>query len=82
MDSLAIAVAQAADASDPTEGQWLIMGVGMELAAALFYAVYRTLSRTAVGPSGGSVLGGAILMAIGGVVFLVVALVAWISSLT
>jgi len=82
MDSLAVAVARAADAADPTAGQWLIIGLGMELAAALCYGFYRTLSRTAVGPSAGSVLGGAILAAIGGVVFLVVALVAWISSVT
>ena len=80
MGSLAVAVGQAADAVELTAGQWLIMAVCMELGAALFYAVYRAMSRTAVGPSGGSLLGGAILAAAVGVVFLIVALVTWAGS--
>lgn len=62
-------------------GDWAKMALGMEVGAAFFYGVYRVGPRTAVGPSGGKLLGGAILSAVVGVVFLLIGIGTWVVSL-
>lgn len=82
MDSWATAFARAADAAGPSAGRWFLIGLGVELVAALIYGYYRLLSRTSLSYGGSIVLVSAIGAVVVGVVFMVVALVMWIGSLT
>lgn len=81
MGSSVSVIVRGAEMGGLSASKWLLMGLGMEGAAALVYAYYWVFLRKLGGYGAGSVLGSAILSAAGGVVFFVVALVAWLKAL-
>ncbi|HEY0117500.1 MAG TPA: hypothetical protein VGC04_01845 [Cellulomonas sp.] len=76
------ALVRAAEMRGLSTGQWLMMALLSEVLAALIYFFYWALLRKSIGYGAGTIVGAAIMMAAGGVVFLVVAAVSWLRSLS